>query len=282
MDVPYDSSVKTICVGNAIVGGGGKTPTAIYIAQYLKASKRFKKIGFLSRGYGGTIKKPTLLLKKHTAAEVGDEPIILSQYAPVIISKDKKAGLYFAEEQGFDCIIMDDGYQNTSVFRDIHILVIDKRGFGNGQQLPAGPLRESALAAIEKADIIIATEKLDTKLNANKTPFFEGYYAPAEKIKPQSVYAFAGIANPKKFKGTLEQNGFEIKGFESFSDHQVFDPQTLQRLQKEAKNQDAILITTEKDHVRLPKNWQKKIEYLPITLVIENEKKLYDTLDRLL
>ena len=162
---PWRAPIPIICVGNLVAGGQGKTPTAISIGKILNAKK--KSIHFLSRGYGGSHRGPLLVdLKTHTANDVGDEPLLLSKISPTWICADRKAGIKSAYEMGAEIIVMDDGFQNPSIMKDLSVITIDgETGFGNGHLIPAGPLREGITAGLSRADatVIIGDDKLDLK-----------------------------------------------------------------------------------------------------------------------
>ena len=152
---PWRAGVPIVCIGNATLGGVGKTPTALAIGSRLM--KEGWRIAFLSRGYGGREKGPVRVDRDHHDAEdVGDEPRLLARAAPTFVARDRVAGAQAAIDDGANLIIMDDGYQNPSVHKDVSILLIDRdERFGNGRIFPAGPLRECAVAARERADLVI-------------------------------------------------------------------------------------------------------------------------------
>lgn len=276
----YKASIPVICVGNAVAGGGGKTPTALYLYQLINQSKQYDNPVILLRGYKGKESGPLLVSNLNTAKEIGDEAVLLAQYASVIIAKDKVEGVKFAESEGFDCLIMDDGYQNPHVEKTINILVIDERGFGNGRLIPAGPLREPADEAIEKADIIISKEQLplnvEELLGECNKPVFIGRYKVETKLDQKADYiAFSGIAHPEKFLHTLEQENLNIIEFYPYPDHYAFTQETIERLKTIAHEhgKNTQLITTEKDWVRLADADKKEISYLKIALDLDDDRE---------
>lgn len=257
----YSGKTPLICIGNATVGGTGKTPIAIHIAQIFL--QRGKKVVFLTRGYGGTIEKPTLVTEHHSFKETGDEAQLLSLYAPVVIAKDRVAGADYVDTLGADVIILDDGMQNhPSLHAGIVIMTVDgMRRFGNRCLLPAGPLREPISSAIDKANIVIVTSNRPVLLEELEQANCPVLTARREMIQHgadierQRVIAFAGIGNPDQFFELLRTAGAKIVHTEAFPDHYIFDNRILDRLVKYATQEDAILVTTEKDMVRIDKHY---------------------------
>lgn len=280
-DSQYNFQGRVICVGNLIAGGGGKTPTALYLMDKIQALFPHKKPAFLTRGFGGKIKRPHLVdLNNDTAQAVGDEALLLAQKAPTIVSKNRAEGAKLAEETGYDLLIMDDGFQNESMGKDIQILVVDGRGFGNENLLPAGPLRETIESGLAKADIIIATETLSkdlkTQLKGN-APLLEGSYRaslPSTLEGGASVIGFAGIANPDKFHKTLEALDLNVIDFHALGDHEPVSATRLKNWLKTAEKQSAKLVTTEKDYARLSPAFRENIIAIPVELILSSENTL--------
>ncbi|MFK5998195.1 MAG: tetraacyldisaccharide 4'-kinase, partial [Rhodobacterales bacterium] len=216
------------------------------------------------------------------ANDVGDEPLLLAAFAPTWVSKDRLLGARAAQAAGADVIVLDDGLQNPAVAKDLTILVADTQmGFGNGQVVPAGPLRESVDEAIAKSDLLLT---IGPK-GAGHRDFINKW--PALKMLPHAsstitllqtgmdwqglhALAFAGIGRPEKFYRTLKDIGVVLKGVRSFDDHQTLPNALLLRLEKEAWEMGAQLVTTEKDAVRLPRAWQHKVLTVPVRLVIHD------------
>ena len=273
--------IPVICVGNLTVGGSGKTPTIIALA------KLFKKNGYkpqvISRGYGGSIKGPHLVDQiNDTSKEVGDEPLLISKSCPVWVSKNKKDGILAAAKNKADLVLLDDGFQNSSIKKDLSILVIDSKiGFGNAKVLPAGPLREPIIKGVKRADFLLLIgeeKKYASFFDLQKKPLFYGKIVAKVKSSPnlknKSIIAFSGIAHPSKFFDTLEELGANILVRESFPDHYNYKESTIRRLKNEAIKRESILITTEKDFVRIPKYLRENILALCVELIIANEKPL--------
>jgi len=263
---PHRARAKVICVGNLTAGGSGKTPVVEAIVRNLQA--RGLRVMILSRGYGGRLAGPVLVNRDtHSAADVGDEPLLLSATASVIVARDRGRGAILADAEGAEITVMDDGYQNFTLEKDVSILVVDaEKGFGNGQIIPAGPLRETVAGGLARADAVV--------LLGTGTPALPGYSGPVlraklvprnhETLAGRKVIAFAGIGRPEKFFGTLRGLNAELVETRAFADHHMFDMGDIARLKAAAKEKNAVLITTEKDYVRLTPADREGILVLPI------------------
>jgi len=256
---PYRSPLPVICIGNLTAGGGGKTPTAIAVAAL------FAELGarpaFLTRGYGGASEGPVLVAKGQSAEEVGDEPLLLAEVAPTMVAADRAAGAAALEAAEADIIVMDDGFQNPSLIKDLSLVVVDAAaGIGNGLIMPAGPLRAPLEAQMARADALIVIG--DGSKAAPLVDAFTGQGKPVLKARmvPRQdrrwltvlpVIGFAGIARPEKFFATLRNNGARLIDTRAFPDHHRYRERDARRLLKAAKEHNAMLVTTEKDFVRL-------------------------------
>ncbi len=275
---PYKSTIPVICVGNIVSGGSGKTPVSLAIMNLTGT----KQSCFLTRGYGGQNKGPLVADKdKHTAADIGDEALLLANKALTIISADRGKGACLAEDKKADLIIMDDGLQNPQLHQDIKIIVIDgATGFGNGKVIPAGPLRESLESGLQKADafVFIGADKQNIKNMIPKNrPVFDAKITVSENwISDTKIpyIAFSGLAHPEKFKGTLEDISVNIVDWHPYPDHYSFTAQDLETLAAEAKEKKARLITTEKDAARLPRDFVQgnPLDILPIQITWEDRE----------
>ncbi|MCC6919052.1 MAG: tetraacyldisaccharide 4'-kinase [Alphaproteobacteria bacterium] len=266
-------AVPVICIGNLTLGGAGKTPVAIAILERLKDMHGSPVA--LTRGYGGSLNGPVMVEPDHLASEVGDEPLLLARHAPTVVAKDRAAGARACIAAGAGAIVMDDGFQNPAISKDISIAVVDSEtGFGNGRVFPAGPMREPARDGLKRADAVILM---------GRGPFDPGHprtlradlRAPfAAPFDGRRVVAFAGIGRPEKFFHSLERAGAEIVSVFAYPDHHAFDDGDIERMRALAKSRGAVLATTEKDFVRLPPRLRRGILTLPVEVRFEDERAL--------
>ncbi|NCY26376.1 MAG: tetraacyldisaccharide 4'-kinase, partial [Alphaproteobacteria bacterium] len=216
---PVTMPIPVICIGNATTGGAGKTPVALHIGSMLR--EKGVKAFYLSRGYGGSARGPVLVNpKKHSAAQVGDEPLLLAEMLPTVVCPNRVEGARLALKKGAEVIIMDDGYQNPSLFKSLSVLVVDgQRAFGNGRLLPAGPLREKPEAAIRRAHMIVLVNRTT---RTPPMPKEKALYSAATRLKDatmfknKKLYLFCGIAYPEKFFEMVSATGAKIVGKKAF------------------------------------------------------------------
>lgn len=276
----YDPGIPVICVGNATLGGTGKTPVTIYL---LKSLRRLgiNAVG-LTRGYGGQEKGPVTVSQNHTAGDVGDEPLLLARHAPVWVATGRDDGARAARSNGAEVIIMDDGHQNPLLTKTLSLVVVDAEiGFGNGSVFPAGPLRERLKPSLERADAIILmkpspefdiSDELAEQLKGKI--IIPAYLAPAAPPPKGNLYAFAGIGRPNKFFDSLRRHGGQIVEEIPYADHYKYKTEDIESLFALAAEYDAALITTEKDYVRLPKGYRKGVTPWPVSVQFEDELTL--------
>lgn len=279
------SPLPVICMGNVTVGGSGKTPACIAIQKLIKKNTLFSNPYFLTRGYGGSDPGPRRITDHDTVQKVGDEPLLLATFSNTIVSLNRPLGAKKAYDLGADLIIMDDGLQNKSLHKNISFMVLDGTlGLGNQKTLPAGPLREPLSMALKRSDAIIIIGEdtyglkstIMTSSNAN-IPIFEAKIIPDKttSIPMNKPYiAFAGLGTPDKFFKTLRSNGLAVIETKSFADHYLYRENDITPLIKLAEKNNARLITTEKDYVRLPKALKENVYKYPVTLQWRSESSL--------
>jgi tetraacyldisaccharide 4'-kinase len=277
------AQVPVLCIGNLTLGGSGKTPTALAVARMLIGAG--ERPFFLTRGYGGKHPGPVRVdPEHHQAAVVGDEPLLLAELAPTIVARDRVAGAMLAV--GASVIVMDDGFQNPSLVKDLSIVVIDgKRGIGNGRVFPAGPLRVPLAVQLERAHALLVVgassgaSVVTAAAAARGIPVFHGRIEPEPAALAawagRRVLAFAGIGDPEKFFGTLAAAGIDAPVRESFPDHHRYTRTEAKALVARADREGLDLITTEKDLARLDHlevgALAVRAEALPVTLVLDDE-----------
>ena len=267
---PQRASVPVICVGNLVVGGAGKTPLAIALLGRL--AERGWRAHCVTRGYGGREGGPRRVdPERDDASAVGDEPLLLARAAPTWIARDRVAGARAAAAAGAAVVVLDDGFQNPRLAKDLSLIAVDGAyGFGNGRVLPAGPLREALAAGLARAQAVVLFGD-DTAGVAQALPpglpLLQADLVPdaaGEPLRGQRVLAFAGIGRPEKFFATLRALGAEVAATHAFPDHHPYGAAEIDALRREAARLRAGLVTTEKDAVRLPRGLAAEVAVLPV------------------
>lgn len=275
----YDCGVRVICVGNATVGGAGKT----ILARHIMARYRHAGIAAfaLTRGHGGRLAGPALVDPAvHGARDVGDEALLLASAAPTVVAADRAAGARLAVTAGAAVIVMDDGLQNPDLAKTVSFLVIDGgAGFGNERTLPAGPLREPVVAAAARciAGVLIGDDRYGARgaLPASLPVLSARLIASSPvPLAGKRVVGFAGIGRPEKFFETLRGLGAELVDPVGFADHHTYTPADLARLDRRAAQADALLATTEKDAVKLPATFLLRCVVVGVDLAFDDATAL--------
>lgn len=273
---PYRSKIPVVCIGNLVMGGVGKTPLAVSVAEYFKMNGM--RPVFLTRGYGGGLSNVLVDLDKHTAKDTGDEALLLARIAPTIVDADRARGAKTAEKIGADVIIMDDGFQNPQLVKDLSFAVFDGRyGFGNGKVFPAGPLREPVEDGLQRADafIVVGKDKAGIKEWIDKRfmslPFIgthiEQDVAKIAQLSGKKVFAFAGIGYPDKFFDMLRDYGCDVVETQAFSDHYPYTDEDMTDLIARADKLEAVLVTTAKDGVRIAPRFLPQVQIVEAYMV---------------
>lgn len=256
-----DAGIPVICVGNYHVGGAGKTPTVLALTGLLRELGETPVV--LSRGYGGRLKGPVMVDRaRHTAADVGDEPLMMARDVPVAVARDRLDSVALAKSQGATVILMDDGFQSPGLLKDASLIVIDsERGLGNGKVFPAGPLRAPLQAQLARTDALVligdgrAANDVAAELAKRDKPELRARMKPVAaslaQLSGKRVFAFAGIGDPERFFRTLHASGIEVARTRAFADHHVFSQDEIAALAAEAQREQLTLVTTEKDLARL-------------------------------
>ena len=275
---PVKAEVPVVCIGNVVLGGAGKTPTVELVCNLLR--EKFQNPHILTAGYGGYLKNVVRVDPQlHSYLQVGDEALLSATVAPTWIGKNRVNSGKAAVLGGADVLVMDDGFQNNSIEKDLKILVIDsKQAFGNGHLFPAGPLRETAISGINKSDIVLIigerNEELESQVKS-VNPDIPIFRAKMEvdnqlEIENNRVVGFCGLGFPQKFKKTLIDCGYEVIDFVEFSDHHPYTITEIQKLINGAKSVNATLVTTMKDFVKIPAVFKNEMSVVTIKLVPEN------------
>jgi tetraacyldisaccharide 4'-kinase len=276
---PFRAAVPVICVGNLVAGGAGKTPVALSLAALLAARGRHPHV--VMRGYGGRLAGPVRVdPARHGAGEVGDEALLLARVAPCWVARDRVAGVKAAIEAGADLALLDDGFQNPTLAKDLSLIVVDGAyGFGNSQVMPAGPLREPLDAGLARADAVIlvgADENGVAAAIGDRLPVLHAALEPqgGSDLAGSRVFAFAGIARPAKFYATLVALGAEIVARVDFPDHHRYRDEEIARLAAAAAAAQARLVTTAKDFVRVPDGLRGAVGVLDVAIVWREPDRL--------
>jgi tetraacyldisaccharide 4'-kinase len=290
ISTPQKFNIPIICVGNIYIGGTGKTSAAIEIAKILN---QFKKVCFLTKGYGRKSKKDVYLnelnIFNQNTEDTGDEPLLLNKFGHVYISNNRAEAINTIIKLGYDAIILDDGFQDRLIFKNLNILCFDSKNWiGNSNLIPSGPLREPLTSIKEANFIIIKGEKNQIIENEIKkiSPNIEIIYAEnkienIETLKNKNFIAFTGIGNPYSFFDTLLNNNIKIIKKIIYPDHFQFSEKNYKDLSQEAENNKYNLITTEKDYVRINKQFKEKVYYTKLSTLLIGKESLDKELKKL-
>jgi tetraacyldisaccharide 4'-kinase len=273
---PARVSARVVCIGNLTAGGAGKTPVAEAIRERITA--KGLRAATLSRGHGGRAPGPLKVdPATHTFRDVGDEPLLLAATGEAWIGRDRAAAAQAMSEAGARIILMDDGHQNPSLAKDFTFIVIDAGApFGNGHVLPKGPLREPVASGLARADAVILMGEgpVPAKVTASGKPVLRAHLKATGEAPTGPLVAFAGIGRPQKFFDSLKGAGADVKDEVPFADHHPYTSGDLSLLKDLAARDGARLVTTSKDHVRLPADMRAATLVFPVKAAFEDEAAL--------
>ncbi len=253
-------SIPVICVGNIYIGGTGKTPISIKIFEILK------KLNM----------NPVIIKKDYKNQK--DEILLLKKYCQILVSKKRSEGIYKAIEKKFDVAILDDGYQDSEIKKNISIVCFNaKQKTGNGFTIPAGPLRQN-LKSLDICDLIFFNGKRDLDFETElkkynpKLEFMYCEYVPKDidRLKNKKLIAFAGIGNPNNFFDFLKKNDLDVIKEIKYPDHYDYSEKSLNYLIQLKNKYEAILITTEKDYMRIGSDHRQNFDYIAIETDLKN------------
>ncbi len=277
-------AAPVLCIGNFTVGGSGKTPVAIAMAE--AAAAEGLKPGFLSRGHGGSHSGPHLVdAGRDSARLVGDEPLLLAAHAPTVVTADRAAAARLLIAEGCDLLIMDDGFHSSRIHIDFALIVVDAtRGIGNGHVIPGGPLRARLVDQLNHVDAVLeighgdAGDAVVRQVARAGRPILQARFEPVgDRLDGRSFLAFAGIGNPERFFATVEQAGGRVAAKRSFGDHHPYSRDDITELAALADAEGLEIVTTAKDAARLrhgPPDMQaflQRLRVLEIRIVFERD-----------
>jgi tetraacyldisaccharide 4'-kinase len=252
---PYRSPLPVICIGNFTVGGAGKTPLAIAVARLLEGMGQ--RPAFLTRGFGGRLTGPHIVdPQRDEAGDVGDEPLLLARAAPTVLARNRPEGARAIEALGATAIVMDDGFQNPSLVKDLALVAVDAgTGIGNGRVFPAGPLRAPLGFQLPRASAIVLIGDGPAPALPDTVPVLRARLTPQGDdawLREAPLLAYCGIGRPAKFFATLAERGARLAATQAFPDHHMFTEAEAADLLRRAEAEHAVLATTEKDWLRIP------------------------------
>jgi len=275
------ASIPVIAIGSAIIGGSGKTPSVIYVCEQLTKAGYHPHI--ISRGYGGTSSELIKVKPDMNYALVGDEALMMSHYFPTWVSKNKYSAFNQAKNEGADILVLDDALQSFNIFKDISIYIYDGiQSFGNRLLVPAGPLRESIKKVINRSQIFfLINSNSCNELDEKKNKYILKYKISINsEITEKKILAFSGLGFNKKFLDQLESEKLDVVQFKEFPDHHNYTVEDIFQLLDEANKKDAFLITTEKDHIRIPDEFKSSVGIVYGKITSEDPYKLVTEIEK--
>ena len=277
----HKTKIPVVCVGNISVGGTGKTPLSLALADYF--IRKGKNVFFLNHGYKSNLQNVMIDLREHKASDVSDEAMIFAMKLPTVVDKNRARGAQKAQKLGADIVIMDDGFQNPTIYKQLSFVVFDgKRGIGNGLCMPAGPLRETLKQGLKRANAAVIVGNDETNLADKiktlhpRLPILYGHLEPKQTLKGLKGIAFAGIGHPEKFYTMLEKSGVTLVDTVSFADHYAYTRADIQKLLKRKQP----LFTTLKDAVKIDEDLRARLTIVDFDFIFDNMDELEKIITR--
>ena len=275
------AEIPVIAVGSAIIGGSGKTPSVLFLCEELE------KMGYnphiISKGYGGTSNEIIKVNPNMSYKLVGDEALMMSNYFPTWVSKNKFQAFQQAKRDGSDILVLDDALQSFNIHKDLSIYVYDSiQSFGNRLLVPSGPLRETVKAALNKSQIffLINTNLCEDLTQKHFKQFLKFKISIDPEIREKKLIAFAGLGFNKKFFEQLQNENLNLVKLKDFPDHHQYTVDDMFMLLDEANKKDAFLITTEKDYTRIPSEFKSSVGIIHGKIISENKTQLANEIDK--
>ena len=269
------AEIPVIAVGSAIIGGSGKTPSVLFLCEELE------KMGYnphiISKGYGGTSNEIIKVNPNMSYTLVGDEALMMSNYFPTWVSKNKFQAFQQAKRDGADILVLDDALQSFNIHKDLSIYVYDSiQSFGNRLLVPSGPLRETVKTALNKSQIffLINTNICEDLTQKNFKQVLNYKISISPEIRERKLIAFAGLGFNKKFFEQLQNENLNLVKLKDFPDHHQYTVDDMFMLLDEANKKDAFLITTEKDYTRIPSEFKSSVGIIHGKIISENQTQL--------
>jgi tetraacyldisaccharide 4'-kinase len=270
-------SIPTICVGNLVVGGTGKTPVVIELRKLL--SGNYNNIFVLLRGYRRSSSKAKIVDINDEPRIVGDEAVLHKNYGQVCVAKDRQKGANLCIQSKADLLILDDGFQSKHIKKDISLIVCDTLNqFGNAKIFPAGPLRESIKSGLSRADALILIKNSKNNLELkfpNDLPVFNAKKKiTIPKLNTKNILAFCALGSPENFYNSLTEIGLIIKQKKSFPDHHFYSDNEIIQIINLAEKDSLDIITTEKDIIKINRKFRKKIKFTKLEIIFKSKQSL--------
>ena len=270
-----------VAVGSAMIGGSGKTPSVLFLCEQLK--NMGYKPHIISKGYGGSASETIKVSEDMDYNLVGDEALMMSKYYPTWISKNKFNAFPLAKKDGADILVLDDALQTYSVYKNLSVYVYDSiQAFGNKLLIPSGPLRETLKEVIKKSQIffLINTDHCEELKDIPNQIKLKYQIEISNDLIEKKLFAFAGLGFNKKFFDQLKSENLNIIAVKEFPDHHKYSVDDIFKLLDEANKNDSYLITTEKDHMRIPREFKSSVGIIYGKIILNDDLNIADTIEK--